>query len=214
MKTFALLTTAIAGVSAVTKPASLNIKNADSVRDVAGTLAYDTMTYYKGNTSDVPKDMGDLQDPYYWWVAGALWGGMLDYYHYTKDSSYNDVVIQALTAPTNIGPNHDYMPPEHADEEGNDDLFFWGSAVISAAERNFPQPEKDLPSWLDIGANVFNQLVSRWDTKACGGGLQWQIYASNPNGMTYKNSVSNGGFFPDCCPPGPSYWQRNLPRMG
>lgn len=120
---------------------------------------------------------------------------MLDYYHVTTDPSYNDVVLQALLAPTNLGPNKNYMPPEHADEEGNDDLFFWGSAVLSAAERNFPQPKSELPSWLDISANVFSQLVGRWDTKYCNGGLFWQILSSNPNGMKYKNSVSNGGFF-------------------
>lgn len=139
--------------------------------------------------------MGDLQDPYYWWVAGALWGTMLDYYHYTKDPSYNDIVIEALLAPTNLGDKHDYVPPEHALEEGNDDLFFWGSAVLSAAERNFPQPNKNLPSWLQIAENVFESLVSRWHTEKCGGGLRWQIYEDNPNGMSYKNSVSNGGFF-------------------
>jgi mannan endo-1,6-alpha-mannosidase len=162
---------------------------------VAASIAYDAMTYYSGNTSTVPKDLGDLQDPYYWWVAGALWGVMLDYYHFTGDPSYNDVIIQALLAPTNLGPDHDYMPPEHADEEGNDDLFFWGSAVLSAAERNFPQPNTTLPSWLDISANVFNELVGRWNMSACNGGLLWQIFPENPNGLTYKNSVSNGGFF-------------------
>lgn len=120
---------------------------------------------------------------------------MLDYYHYTKDPTYNDIIIEALLAKPNLGPNNDYMPPEHELEEGNDDLFFWGSAVISAAERNFPQPNEDLPSWLDLGANVFNELVGRWNMSHCGGGLLWQIFPENPNGMNYKNSVSNGGFF-------------------
>lgn len=173
----------------------IRLTSPDSIKDVAASIAYDAMTYYSGNTSTVPKDLGDLQDPYYWWVAGALWGVMLDYYHFTGDPSYNDVIIQALLAPTNLGPDHDYMPPEHADEEGNDDLFFWGSAVLSAAERNFPQPNTTLPSWLDISANVFNELVGRWNMSACNGGLLWQIFPENPNGLTYKNSVSNGGFF-------------------
>lgn len=120
---------------------------------------------------------------------------MLDYYHYTKDPSYNDVIIQALTAPTNLAETFDCMPKEHAQEEGNDDLFFWGSAILSAAERNFPQPNEDVPSWIDIAARVFNSLVSRWHTDKCGGGMLWQIYPSNPNGMNYKNSISNGGLF-------------------
>ncbi|EXA47541.1 hypothetical protein FOVG_04614 [Fusarium oxysporum f. sp. pisi HDV247] len=195
MKFFALASLASVAIATKTPPSSLDTANPDSIRDVAGTLAFDAMKYYSGNTSSVPKDLGDLQDPYYWWVAGALWGVMLDYYHLTGDYSYNDVVIQALLGPTNLGTGKDYMPAEHADEEGNDDLFFWGSAVLSAAERNFPQPNKDLPSWLDISINVFNELAGRWNTTACGGGLLWQIYPSNPNGMTYKNSVSNGGFF-------------------
>ncbi|EEU40986.1 uncharacterized protein NECHADRAFT_34132 [Fusarium vanettenii 77-13-4] len=196
MKLWALASLASLAVAAnKTAPSSLDIKDPDSIKDVAASIAYDAMTYYSGNTSTVPKDLGDLQDPYYWWVAGALWGVMLDYYHFTGDPSYNDVIIQALLAPTNLGPDHDYMPPEHADEEGNDDLFFWGSAVLSAAERNFPQPNKTLPSWLDISANVFNELVGRWNMSACNGGLLWQIFPENPNGLTYKNSVSNGGFF-------------------
>ncbi|KAL6836637.1 glycoside hydrolase family 76 protein [Trichoderma sp. SZMC 28015] len=187
---------AAAVTSAITAPNSLDVKSLSSVRNVAATLAFDAMSYYKGNLS-APDSvaMGDLQDPYYWWTAGALWGAMLDYYHFTGDSTYNDVVIQALLAPTNLGIQKAYMPAEHEFEEGNDDLFFWGSAAIAAAERNFPQPNVTLPSWLDLGANVFNQLASRWTTQDCGGGLLWQIYASNPNGLTYKNSVSNGGLF-------------------
>lgn len=165
------------------------------MRNVAATLAHDALTYYTGNTSSNPLDLGDLNEPYYWWVAGALWGTLIDYWHYTKDPSYNDVVIEALLAPANIGPNYDFMPPEHAGEEGNDDLFFWGSAAMAAAERNLAQPVETIPSWLEIGANVFNSLHSRWNTTHCGGGLTWQIYPENPNGMNYKNSISNGGFF-------------------
>ncbi|KAM0285945.1 hypothetical protein ACHAQH_001132, partial [Verticillium albo-atrum] len=156
------------------------------------------MSYYNGNVSGLPevkKAACDLPDPYYWWQAGALWGAMLDYYHFTGDSSYNDVVIQALTAPVNTGSRHDYNPPEHFDELGNDDLGFWGFAVMAAAERNFPQPNPDVPSWLTMALNIFNALSSRWDTTTCRGGVYWQVFASNPNGINYKNSVTNGGLF-------------------
>lgn len=37
-------------------------------------------------------------------------------------------------------------------------------------------------------------MVPRWFTHRCNGGLQWQIFKSNP-GWGYKNSISNGGFF-------------------
>ncbi|KAG5934542.1 hypothetical protein E4U53_000677 [Claviceps sorghi] len=187
---------AAAVVGGVFSPKDINVDSQTSVRNVAATLAFESMSYYHGNTTDPKsKDFGNVNKPYYWWVAGGLWGAMLDYYHYTRDPSYNDVVLQAMLAPTNLGSGKDYMPAEHAVEEGNDDLFWWGSAALSAAERNFPQPDASLPSWLDLSINVFNQLAGRWDTKHCNGGLFWQIFASNYNGLKYKNSVSNGGFF-------------------
>ncbi|KAF6813729.1 mannan endo-1,6-alpha-mannosidase DCW1-like protein [Colletotrichum sojae] len=178
-----------------TQPNTLDLNNADSIKQVASGLAHGAMSYYNGNVSSDPKMVGDLQDPYYWWQAGALWGLMVDYYYYTGDPTYNEVLTQALTAKVNTGPNHDFMPPEHAQEEGNDDLGFWGFAVMAAAERNFPQPNPEAPSWLQMGINIFDSLASRWNTTHCGGGLLWQIYESNPNGLNYKNSVSNGGFF-------------------
>ncbi|KAH6692422.1 mannan endo-1,6-alpha-mannosidase DCW1 [Plectosphaerella plurivora] len=152
------------------------------------------MSYYTGNVSNNPM-VGDLPDPYYWWQAGALWGAMLDYYHYTGDSSYNPVVLDALLAPANTGPQHDYKPPEHYLELGNDDLGFWGFAVLAAAERNFPQPRPEVPSWLKMAENIFTSLSSRWDDARCGGGVHWQVFRTSPHGIDYKNSVTNGALF-------------------
>lgn len=181
--------------AAIMMPKDLDVQDTRSIRNVAATIAHDTMSYYQGNTTSEPRAIGNVNRPYYWWVAGALWGMMIDYYHVTKDPSHNKAVLDALLAKVNLGPDNNYLPPEHADEEGNDDLFFWGNAVLSAAENNFPQPNKDLPSWLDISKNVFKWLESKWDTKNCDGGVFWQILASNPNGLNYKNAISNGGFF-------------------
>jgi mannan endo-1,6-alpha-mannosidase len=169
------------------------------------------MSYYTGNVSNNPvvrwplpllelpastaQMVGDLPDPYYWWQAGALWGAMLDYYHYTGDPSYNPVVLQALLAPANTGPKHDYNPPEHYNELGNDDLGFWGFAVLAAAERNFPQPRPDVPPWLTMAENIFATFSSRWDAASCGGGVYWQVFESSPHGLNYKNSVTNGALF-------------------
>lgn len=129
----------------------------------------------------------------YWWESGACWGSMLDYQHYTGDTSYQDVVTQALLS--QVGPNFDYMVPRHFGDEGNDDQAFWSFTVLEAAERNFPQPNDSIPSWLTMAENIWNTMVARWNTTTCGGGVAWQIFASNPNGMDYKNSVSNGGLF-------------------
>ena len=78
------------------------------------------MKYYTGNnTGDVP---GNLPAPYFWWEAGAMFGAMLDYYYYTGDSTYNDVVSEALL--WQVGPLNDYMTPNQTKSEGNDDQGF------------------------------------------------------------------------------------------
>ena len=121
-----------------------------------------------------------------------MFGSMVDYYYYTGDDTYNDVVSQALLS--QAGPNADYMPPAQTNDEGNDDQGFWGMAAMSAAEQNFPNPPPDQPQWLALAQAVFNSQAMRWDTTTCQGGLRWQIFTFN-NGYTYKNSISNGVFF-------------------
>jgi mannan endo-1,6-alpha-mannosidase len=80
------------------------------------------MVYYKGNQSG--QTPGILPGPppagdYYWWEGGALWGAMIDYWHFTGDTTYNDVVTQAMLF--QVGPNQDYMPPNYTASLGNDD---------------------------------------------------------------------------------------------
>jgi mannan endo-1,6-alpha-mannosidase len=163
-----------------------------SIRNAARTIAYGLMSYYTGNVTDTPSTVGLLPAPYYWWEAGALWGAMLDYHHYTNDSSYNFATIQALLS--QVGPDFDYMVPAQQKDEGNDDQTFWGFATMSAAEKGYPQPTIGTYSWVELTENLWNTQVRRWDTSSCNGGLKWQIFSFN-NGYDYKNSVSNGAFF-------------------
>ncbi|KAI1635433.1 glycoside hydrolase [Biscogniauxia mediterranea] len=174
-------------------PKDLDINDPVSIRSVASTLAYGTMSYYTGNITNTPDTLAVFPQPHYWWQAGACWGAMLDYSHYTGDTSYDDVITQALSS--QVGPSFDFMVPTHYGDEGNDDQAFWSFAVLDAAERNWPQPDDTIPDWLQIAENIWNTMAPRWNTTSCGGGLAWQIFPTNPNGMDYKNSVSNGGFF-------------------
>ncbi|KAL8873158.1 MAG: hypothetical protein Q9174_001327 [Haloplaca sp. 1 TL-2023] len=162
----------------------------ESIKNAAALLAHNAMTYYKGNeTGQTP---GLLVDPYYWWEAGAMFDLMVQYWYYTGDDTYNDVVTKGLLFQTS--PDNDYMPTNQTKTEGNDDQAFWAFAVMSAAEMKFPNPPEGSPSWLALAQAVFNTQARRWDTTACGGGLRWQIFAWN-KGWEYKNSISNGGFF-------------------
>ena len=122
-----------------------------------------------------------------WWRAGAAWGAMLDYSHYTGDPSYDSVVTEALLS--QVGPKFDYMTEQYSGSTGNDDQAFWGFTVLEAAERNLPQPKDNIPPWLDLATNIWNSMVVRWNTTTCDGGFNWQIFPDNPNGMDYKNSV-------------------------
>ena len=152
------------------------------------------MSFYKNNQSSTAvTDIGTFPKPLYWWEGGAVWGGMVDYWAYTGDTSYNPTITQGLLA--QVGPDNNYMPPAFHSSLGNDDQAFWAMACLSAAEYGFPVPPgNSSTTWLDLAVAVFDTQVARWDTKECGGGLQWQIFEDNP-GWDYKNSVSNGALF-------------------
>ncbi|OAA55044.1 cell wall glycosyl hydrolase [Niveomyces insectorum RCEF 264] len=188
-----LWASAAAAAVSLADPKDLQVDNHTSIKGVAKTLAEGAMSYYRGDA----KTYVDLPSPYYWWECGALFGAMLDYSHYTNDTVYDETIATALLA--QAGPNYDFIVPSEKEQEGNDDQAFWGFTLLTAAERDFPQPAHltppGMPSWLQLGINLWNNMAGRWNTSKCDGGLTWQIYASNYNGINYKNSVSNGGFF-------------------
>ena len=112
----------------------------------------------------------------------------MDYWYYTGDSSYNDVIIQSMTF--QVGEDRDYQPRNHTASLGNDDQAFWGMSAMLAAELNFPNPPSDQPQWLALAQAVFNtQAAPERHDHNCNGGMRWQIPLSN-NGYSYKNSLS------------------------
>jgi len=151
------------------------------------------MSKYVNNATGIPAtQVGTLPAPLYWWEAGAVWGGMIDYWAYTNDSSNNAAVTQALMA--QVGQDNNYMPTAYYSSLGNDDQAFWAFAVLAALEYGYPEAPEGSPTWLELAENVFNTMVPRWGSGSCGGGLKWQIFSFNA-GYDYKNSVSNGAFF-------------------
>lgn len=71
-------------------------------------IAFGLLSYYTGNISG-GANVGLLPAPYYWWEAGAVWNGLINYWHYTNDSTYNDITAQAILA--NVGPAYDFIVP-------------------------------------------------------------------------------------------------------
>jgi mannan endo-1,6-alpha-mannosidase len=94
---------------------------------VASTIAFDMMSYYKGNLSGQtpgilpgpPPTPSITNEGWFWWEAGAMWGALIDYWYYTGDSTYNDEVMQGMLF--QVGPNNDYLPPNQTNGMGNDD---------------------------------------------------------------------------------------------
>ncbi|KAM5447737.1 putative mannan endo-1,6-alpha-mannosidase [Microsporum audouinii] len=161
-----------------------------SIKLAARIAAKGMLKYYSGDKpGNIP---GNLPDPYFWWEAGAMFGSLIDYWFYTGDSQWNDMITEGML--WQVGPDNNFMPPNQTLTEGNDDQAFWAIAAMSAAERKFPNPPPDKPQWLALVEAVFNSQVPRWDMSTCGGGLKWQIFRFN-RGFDYKNTISNGAFF-------------------
>ncbi|KAF2136167.1 glycoside hydrolase family 76 protein [Aplosporella prunicola CBS 121167] len=196
MKGFQRALTAVAAVLLVpslTSALTFSIDDPASIRSAAASVAQGLLKLYIHNTTDTPAYLiGTFDKPIYWWEAGAVWGGLVDYWTYTGDASHVDTTKKALLA--QAGPQHDYMNAEWKKELGNDDQAFWALGAMSALEGGFSPPAASEPSWLDLAVNTFNSQIVRWDTSTCDGGLRWQIFTFN-NGYDYKNSISNGELF-------------------
>lgn len=154
------------------------------------------MAYYNGDKPGMtpgilpgPPPAG----PYYWWQGGAMWGTMVDYWHYTNDTTYNGKTEHALVFQSNP-PKNNYEPSNWTASLGNDDQGFWAMSAMLAAETTFQNPPPEDPQWLALAEAVFNRQAHRWDTEHCGGGLRWQIPFTN-NGYNYKNSIANAILF-------------------
>ncbi|TAQ84780.1 hypothetical protein B7494_g6886 [Chlorociboria aeruginascens] len=168
----------------------LDLTSDASIKNAAATVAYDMMTFYKGNTTG--GIIGVLPGPPPNPPDGcAMWGTMIDYWYYTGDTSYNDVVQAGIQA--QVGEHDDMMPSNWSQSMGNDDQGFWGMTAMSAAETNFQNPASSQPGWLALAQAVFNTQAVRPDGN-CGGGLRWQVYPYL-TGYDYKNSIANGCFF-------------------
>jgi mannan endo-1,6-alpha-mannosidase len=96
-----------------------------------------------------------------------MWGTLIDYWHYTGDTSYNDVTLKGIQA--QVGENQDMMPSNWSQSMGNDDQGFWGMTAMLAAELKFPDPPAGQPGWLALAQAVFNTQAVRPDD-TCGGG--------------------------------------------
>ena len=78
----------------------------DSIKNAAKLAAKNMMAHYTGDQpGQIP---GLLPLPYYWWLAGAMFGQLIHYWNLTGDTTYNDKTMEALLF--QIGDDKNYMP--------------------------------------------------------------------------------------------------------
>lgn len=187
-KILAFAAAALASAS-FTGALQVDVDDESSIKEVAGEIAKGLYAYH-----DPSATTGQFKQPqpWFWWLSGSGWTGLLDYTVYTTDTTYKEDILSALAK--NVGPDYDFKPPEQANWEANDDQMYWVYAALTAMEYDF----EALPdnSWLDISINAWKGWVDRWNeaSDTCGGGLKWQ-WNTEVDGFYYKNSVTNGGFF-------------------
>ncbi|PGH08432.1 hypothetical protein GX51_01259 [Blastomyces parvus] len=165
----------------------LHVGSLDATKAAATAVARGAVRFYRGN--EPGESPGILPDPYTWWHSAVLFGTLVDYWHITGDSSYNDMTKQGLLAQT--GENRDYQPVNQSAGLSNDDQAQWGLAALSAAESSFDARSDE---WAGFARLVFQNQVRRWNDEKCGGGLNWRVNTFS-EGHSVKNSMSNGAFF-------------------
>ncbi|PKS07283.1 hypothetical protein jhhlp_005885 [Lomentospora prolificans] len=148
------------------------------------------MGYYNADSS---RPVGRFPSVYFW-ASGSIWATLVDYQHYTGDESFNKDILAALSDSKNIGPNKDYLY-ETSDVRTTDDIATWALAALAAAERNLPQPNPDVPSWLTLAENSFNYLSGLWDADTCGGGINWALDTEEVQLQPYKSTLTIGAVF-------------------
>ncbi|CBF89574.1 hypothetical protein AN0393.2 [Aspergillus nidulans FGSC A4] len=165
----------------------IEVTSKDSLKEAGKTITGPMWEYYLANqTEGIP---GKLTDT--WYVAGAMFMTMIQFWHVSGYNEHNSVVSHDLMF--QAGRNYDYFDSNYSQWLGNDDQMFWGLATITASETGFPEVSNK-PTWTSLARAVFNMQANRWDERACDGGITWQIHPWQA-GYTLRNSISNGGLF-------------------
>ncbi|KAL2828316.1 glycosyl hydrolase family 76-domain-containing protein [Aspergillus pseudoustus] len=165
----------------------IDVNSADSLKQAGKTIAAPMWEFYLQNqTEGIP---GKLTDT--WYVAGAMFMTLIQYWQVSGDNQYNSVVSHDMMF--QAGRNYDYFDSNYSQWLGNDDQMFWGLAAITASETGFPEVDGK-PTWTSLARAVYTMQSNRWDTRTCDGGITWQIHPWQA-GYTLRNSISNGGLF-------------------
>jgi len=100
-------------VSCTDKTVAFQTDGSGSIKAASRTTTEELLSLYNGTKPGY--SIGLYGDPYQWWESGAVWSGLIDYQAYTSDVRYTSIILEALLA--QVGPNHDYQPPDQTSSE-------------------------------------------------------------------------------------------------
>jgi mannan endo-1,6-alpha-mannosidase len=189
--TFALVGALLLRHGLPANAAGLKVDSRDDILQSASDLAGDIAALYDADGENGP---GRLSEDYYYWQSSAFMNTLIDYWHLTNDSTYNDIVVEGIV---HQSTDDNFMPANlRPSYLGNDDQCFWGLAAMSAAEAELPDPDEDKPRWLGIAQGVYRAQKARLDAEdedQCNGGLRWGVDESH-HGYGWKNSKHRAPF--------------------
>jgi mannan endo-1,6-alpha-mannosidase len=90
----------------------LDPKNPESVRTSARSVAEVLVSMYANTqTGTILSGIPGLlkYPPYYWWEAGAMFGQLIDYWYYTGDSTWNNLVREGILHQTWDGNQQNFV---------------------------------------------------------------------------------------------------------
>lgn len=68
-----------------------------------------------------------------------MFGSLIDYWYYTNDDKYNNIVTEAILF--QVGEDTNFEPSNQTKSLGNDDQAFWALAAMVSTSTFKPSPE-------------------------------------------------------------------------
>lgn len=87
---------------------TVNSNDANSLKSAAETAAASAVNYYNNRESKAIPGKFDGT----WWEGGAFFTFLINYWHWTGDDQYNDLVTQGLS--WQGGEDHDFFPSNYS----------------------------------------------------------------------------------------------------
>lgn len=103
-----VLLTQLLSTSLVSAAITVDGQDADSLKSAAKQAAASAVNYYNNRASKLIPGKFDGT----WWEGGAFFTFLINYWHWTGDSQYNDLVTEGMS--WQGGPNNDFFTSNYS----------------------------------------------------------------------------------------------------